>query len=136
MFGRAQSDQAAALFAQGQIDKAIAGFSAALISYKTAISHGAKGVSEDDRERNSLARIHAERANTQHNLATVMMSGLTQGAEKMSDLDKGTVTTVRGLLTELVELYTDSDIDPRLDRIAGSAEATLDHLEATYGDAN
>lgn len=136
MFGRALSDQAAAFYAQGQADKAIEGFAAALKSYKTAISHGAKGVSEDDRERNSLRRIHAERANTQHNFAVVLMAGLTQGGKQVSNLDKGTVTTVRGLLTELVELYSDSDIDPRLHRIAASAEASLDHLEANYGDAN
>ena len=56
--------------------------------------------------------------------------------KQVSNLDKGTVTTARGLLTELVELYSDSDIDPRLHRIAASAEASLDHLEANYGDAN
>ena len=131
MFGRALSDQAASFYAQGQIDKALVGFAAALESYKTAIAHGAQGVSEDDRERNTIRRIHAERANTQYNLATVLMSRLTDSGSK----DEALVSQIGGLFTELVELYSDSDLDPRLKQIAAAAKDAKSHLEANICDA-
>ena len=54
--------------------------------------------------------------------------------QESDNTDEALINNVRVLLTELVELYTDSDIDPRVQQIAAAAKKGVAELEANIRD--